>query len=131
MESRSTATERLATGFIAPYIRVATHIGYALAKLNDVAEDDDGTDAMRDIRADLYEARGHLNGTYDSSPFLKTETINDLNLIKTDIETIHADEATMEEFQLKIQMLAQNLAAAGAMMEFDCTGEPVTEGTEI
>ena len=131
MESRSSATSRLATGFFAPYIRIATHLGYALATLNAVAEDNDGSDAMRDIRADLLEAKGHLDGGYDSSPFLNESTITNLSLIKTDIETIHADEATKEEFTLKIQMLVQNLAATAAEMEFDCTGALVTEGTEI
>ena len=130
MQTRSTTTHRMATGFIAPYIRVATHIGYALHMVSSTS-DDDWTDTHADLRADFREALGHLQEGYADSAFLNPSAIDALRAIRDDIVECIDTEGTREEMQTALQTLATNIAWAGMLLERAVTGAEVTEGTEI
>ena len=130
MESLSTTTHRMATGFVAPYLRIATHVGYALATVNN-ATDDDWEVKREDIRADFREALGHIDNSYDVTPFLNESARDALVSINGNVVEIIDLDGDKTEMQEARQVLASNVAWAGALMERSVTGADVTEGTEI
>lgn len=128
IENRNPATVRHATGYITPYFRLATHLGYVCGVASDTEKPWD--DRRRDIRLDLSEAIAHLSTLEPLDLYISPETIGLLSQVQADIQRIYdaPEEATINT---DLQNCCHNLTAAIAKVEFDTTGVTATAGTEI
>jgi hypothetical protein len=128
-----------ARGYMAPYVRVATHIGYDIAWIGattdaEWAEPPSESTATRDrIREDLAEAHRHLilNSNMDSpSAFVGEAQVGHMLTLKNQVAELQSSLAeNRSDALLELQVLADNLAYAAAQYEYHVSGNAdVSEG---
>src|SRR5574343_381245 len=127
IENRNPATSRYATGYITPYFRLATHLGYVCGVASDT---DKPWDARRsDIRNDLAEAIDHLRTLDPIELYISPATIDLLAQVQSDILQIQ-ENPQEDTITTDLQNCCHNLTAAIAKVEYDTTGSMATAGTE-
>lgn len=134
------ARQPMATGIIAPLMRVATHLGYctnlAGLTLGDENHPDEEAEAAlwderwHDIKEDLAEALGHMGNPPDMSPFLPQEVIDAFQTVKDQINDLREGTFTKDEVFTNLQILNHNVAYVAGRFEHFATGEEVTEGSQ-
>jgi hypothetical protein len=128
-----------ARGFIAPYIRVAMHLGYtvawvALASDEEWATPDDSNSATRQkVIDDLLETEAHLiiNDGLVPDAFVNQTMVDTMGALREQIGSLitNMPEGRVDTL-VEIQTLGDNLAFAGAQFERHTTGSGIAdEGT--
>jgi hypothetical protein len=143
-------TEQEATGFIAPYIRIATHLGFVIAWVDAMTQEEwENTEAQlntkQDILDELREARQHLihNEFLSATAYVKEDTVSLMKTLETQftelIELLQTTTARMvagsnmrSDTILNLKVLANNIAYAGAQLERSFTGSTASsEGVNV
>jgi hypothetical protein len=126
----NTPNEKYATGLIAPYIRVATHIGYCAGIIQETNDETFG-DKKDDVLADLRETIEHCNQPSPSNPFISDTVVGMMDTVKTSLQTVIDGDMNREDMLESLKNMAHNTAYFGVMVEKELTGNNTTEGTEI
>ena len=129
IENRNTATERHARGYIAPYFRLSTHLGYCYGVASNTAMPWD--ERKRDISSDLVEALRHIDSTQEPSAYVSVDTCTELQSLRDDIDHIQRGLETEADTLAALLTVSHNAAYAMAKMERDMVGYDATAGTEI
>jgi hypothetical protein len=129
IQNRNTATERHASGYITPYFRLATHLGYCYGVASNTAMPWD--DRKRDISLDLAEALRHISDAREASAYVSIDTCTELQSLYDDILAIQTGEATEEDTLAALIAASHNAAYAMSKMEHDMIGYDASAGTEI
>jgi len=129
IESRNTNPSREATGIVAPFIRLATHLGYccAIANFNTPWED-----RKRDIQTDLREALRHVDASNGIDAYVSESTVIEIQLTLDEIADLSiSNDLTAENALPQLQAVCHNIAYAMAIFNHDLTGQAAAGGTEI
>ena len=127
----------MARGYMAPYVRVATHLGYCIAWISAtsdaewIAPEEESTATRDRVRTDLLECENHLNQTdYVPTAFVGDECDNHMTQIKEQVsELARALPEVRSDALIEVQTLTNNLAYAAASFERHTTGNrDVSEG---
>ena len=129
IQNRNTATERHARGYITPYFRLATHLGYCYGVASNTAMPWD--ERKRDIASDLAEALRHIDAVQEHSAYVSVDTCTELQSLREDLHDIIGDLDNEEETLPALITASHNAAYAMAKMEHDMVGYDATAGTEI
>lgn len=124
-----------ARGFIAPLIRVATHIGFAIAWVSTATDDTwnpeagvlaEGQESVREeLLADLVEMKSHFmnNDGLIATTWVSEEVANFNNALIRQIGTFIREMPTDKSVVLEeLETLTANLSFVGARMERSLTG---------
>jgi len=126
-----------ARGFLGPYVRVATHLGYCIAWVSATTDEEwseplsEATATQERVKADLQAARNHLaESSNPATDFVGDEQSNHMaQILMQIVELSDSLPQNRSEAMVDIQTLANNLAYAAAMFEYHVTGNrDVSEG---
>jgi hypothetical protein len=124
---------------MAPYVRVATHIGYDIAWVGATTDEEwenpptENTATRDRVRDDLAEAHRHLvlNSDRDApTPFVGEEQVSHMLTLKDQVAALQSGLAqNRSDALVELQILADNLAYAAAQYEYHVSGNTdVDEG---
>lgn len=131
-----------AHGFLAPYIRVATHLGFQIAWLGlttdeDWANEDSSSEVATKSRLifDLQEAKMHVSTAAMVAPnaYVSAEMVGLMNRFREQLDELLVDMPTERTTVLtELTTLAHNLAYVAARLERSFTGSTLgNEGSSI
>lgn len=129
IENRNTATVRHADGYITPYFRLATHLGYCYGVASNTSIE--WATRKTDIASDLREALAHIATARDHSPYVSVDTCTELQTLYNDIDHLQRGLDTEEETLAALITCSHNATYAMAKLEHDLMGYAATAGTEI
>jgi hypothetical protein len=129
-----------ARGFMAPYVRIACHIGYCIQWIIATTDENWETTGTLDeisatqirVKEDLREAVNHLtlNDDINASAFVNIVQTEKMNTLKLQlIELRDALPQSRTDALIELQTLSDNLAYVAAQFELHTTGNmQVSEG---
>ena len=129
-----------ARGFMAPYVRVATHVGYCIAWVNDTTDEEweaaadaeEGIATSQRVCEDLRESSNHLlnQSNVPLNAFVNQTQADRMHALQDQLESLAVNLATVRtDALMELQTLADNLAYAAAEYERHVSGNhDVSEG---